>query len=144
MSWTMLAARCSSSKFEPITSRSSATPRALPNASSVLPINVASGAFHEVGYTAEYRETKVHPTSQVAFAGKVIPAFKACVDTVTELHKKTPYTRCIGWDLTVDQEEHVQLMEWNAWSAGIGFHEATQGPCFADLGWERLRNDRAR
>lgn len=107
-----------------------------------VPIHIASGAFHDVGYTAEYRETKVHPMSQVTFAGKVIPAFKACVDTVTELHKKIPYTRCIGWDVTVDREETVQLMEWNAWSPGIGFHEATQGPCFADLGWEGLRNER--
>ena len=109
-----------------------------------VPIHIESGAFHDVGYTAEYRETKVHPMSQVAFAGKMIPAFKACVDTVTELHKKTPYTRCIGWDVTIDREETVRLMEWNAWSPGIGFHEATQGPCFADLGWERLRNERGR
>ncbi|BFU89848.1 MAG: hypothetical protein NTAFB01_10350 [Nitrospira sp.] len=104
-----------------------------------VPIHIQNGAFHDVGYTAEWRETRVHPVSHVAFAGKVIPAFKACVDTVIELHKKTPYTRCIGWDVTVDREETVQLMEWNAWSAGIGFHEAMEGPCFADLGWERLR-----
>ena len=104
-----------------------------------VPVRIESGMFHDVGYTAEWHETRVHPVSHVEFAGKVIPAFKACVDTVTELHKKTPYTRCIGWDVTVDREETVQLMEWNAWSAGIGFHEATQGPCFADLGWERLK-----
>jgi hypothetical protein len=104
-----------------------------------VPINLESGAFDERGYTAEYRETKTHPTSHVAFAGNVIPAYSACVRTVTELHQKAPYTRCIGWDVTVDQEEHVRLMEWNAEHNGIKFSEATQGPCFADLGWERLR-----
>ena len=104
-----------------------------------VPINLESGTFHEVGYTAEYREIKIHPTSQVAFAGNVIPVFKACVDTVTELHQKTPYTRCIGWDVTVDQEANVRLLEWNAEHNGIKFSEATQGPCFADLGWERLK-----
>ena len=109
-----------------------------------VPINLESGAFHDVGYTAEYHETRVHPTSHLAFARNVIPAFKACVRTVTELHKKAPYTRCIGWDVTVDREENVRLLEWNAEHNGIKFSEATQGPCFADLGWERLRKDRGR
>ncbi|MBS0182188.1 MAG: hypothetical protein JSS39_07270 [Nitrospira sp.] len=109
-----------------------------------VPINLESGTFHDVGYTAEYREIKMHPTSHVTFAGKVIPAFKGCVDTVTELHKKTPYTRCIGWDVTVDEDVNVRLLEWNAEHNGIKFSEATQGPCFADLGWERLKNERAR
>lgn len=106
-----------------------------------VPINIKSGALHEVGYTAEWRETRIHPTSHVAFAGKVIPAFGECVRTVTELHGKVPYVRCIGWDVTVDREEHVRLMEWNGGHNGHSFPEATQGPCFADLGWERLRNE---
>lgn len=109
-----------------------------------VPINLESGAFYDVGYTAEYRETRSHPTSHVAFAGNEIPAFRTCVRTVTELHKKAPYARCIGWDVTVDREENVRLLEWNAEHNGIKFSEATQGPCFADLGWERLRNERPR
>jgi hypothetical protein len=104
-----------------------------------VPINLESGAFSDVGYTAEWLETKIHPTSHETFAGNVIPAFKTCVRTVTELHKKTPFARCVGWDVTVDREENVRLLEWNAACIGIKFAEATQGPCFADLGWERLR-----
>lgn len=64
-------------------------------------------------------------------------AFKTCVLTVTKLHKKAPYARCIGWDVTVDGDENVRLLEWNPEHNGIKFSEATQGPCFADLGWER-------
>lgn len=109
-----------------------------------VPINMDGGAFSDLGYTAEYREITVHPTSQVAFAGHVIPAFSACLRTVIELHKRAPYTRCIGWDVTVDREEHVRLMEWNAEHNGIKFSEATQGPCFADLGWERLGHEGGR
>ncbi len=104
-----------------------------------VPINVKSGAFHDVGYTAEWLETRVHPTSHMAFSGNVIPVFEACVRTVTELHRKVPYARCIGWDVTVDREENVQLLEWNAGHNGHSFPEATQGPCFADLGWEKMR-----
>jgi hypothetical protein len=34
-------------------------------------------------------------------------------------------------------------MEWNALHNDIKFSEATQGPCFTDLRWERFarRND---
>lgn len=108
-----------------------------------VPINIKSGRFHDVGYTPEWLETRLHPTSHMTFAGNVIPAFQACVRTVTELHKKVPYVRCIGWDVTVDREENVRLLEWKAGHNGHSFPEATQGPCFTDLGWERLRNERA-
>jgi hypothetical protein len=33
-------------------------------------------------------------------------------------------------------------MEWNGSFPGIKFHEATQGPCFDDLGWEQLTEER--
>ncbi len=61
-----------------------------------VPIHIEGGAFHDMGYTAKWLETRIHPTSHVAFAGNAIPAFTACVRTVTELHQKVPYARCIG------------------------------------------------
>lgn len=110
-----------------------------------MPLHIKSSvkavlrAFHDIGYTVRWLETRIHPTSHMAFAGNVIPAFTTCVRTVTELHQKAPYARCIGWDVTVDREENVRLMEWNAGHNGHSSPEATQGPCFADLGSERLR-----
>lgn len=103
-------------------------------------IDQQSGAFDQVGYTTDWLEIENHPTSMTCFAGNVIPAFKECLQTVTRLHRKAPYARCIGWDLTVDDKEQVCVMEWNANHNDIKFSEATQGPCFADLGWEKLRH----
>jgi hypothetical protein len=54
-------------------------------------------------------------------------------------HARTPLVRCIGWDMTVDHEGGVQILEWNGGHRNIKFTEATQGPCFADLGWTKLR-----
>lgn len=104
-----------------------------------VPINLQSGAFSDIGYTTEWLETNVHPTSNVKFSGNFVPSFKDAIRLVVELHKKAPYARCIGWDLTVDEENKVRLMEWNAGHNDIKFSEATQGPCFADLHWERLK-----
>lgn len=104
-----------------------------------LPIDIKSGAFNNVGFTPDWLEIECHPTSKVKFHGKSIPAYNKCLELVTTLHKKVPYARCIGWDVILDDGEKVRIMEWNAEHNGIKFTEATQGPCFSDLHWERLR-----
>lgn len=106
-----------------------------------VPIDIKSGAFNDVGFTPDWLEVDCHPTTKAKFRGKVIPAYQDCLELVTSLHKKVPYTRCIGWDLAIDDQEHVRIMEWNAEHNGIKFTEATQGPCFSDLHWERLNID---
>jgi len=105
-----------------------------------IPIDIKSGAFNQIGFTPDWLEVDRHPTSKVKFQGKVIPAYDECLELVTRLHKRVPYARCIGWDVTLDDRENVKIMEWNAEHNGIKFTEATQGPCFSDLHWERLRD----
>jgi hypothetical protein len=105
-----------------------------------VPIDLATGAFSEIGYMGPlWEEIPAHPASNAVFRDNVLPAFKECVSTVVGLHRTYPYTRHIGWDLAVDTEEKVRVMEWNGYSVGIMTIEMTQGPCFADLGWEKLR-----
>ena len=81
---------------------------------------------------------RLTPDSGVRFSGVKIPAFAQCVATVLDLHQRIPFARCIGWDVTVDADENVQVMEWNGEHNDVKFSEATQGPCFSDLKWERL------
>jgi hypothetical protein len=104
-----------------------------------IPIDLSSGAFSDVGYTAQWDPMPQHPTSKETFAGKVFPAFTSCLRVACDLHRKVPFARCIGWDLAVDANERVNVMEWNATYNAIRFSEATQGPCFVGLGWENLR-----
>lgn len=106
-----------------------------------IPIDRKSGAFNDVGFTPDWLEIECHPTSRVKFQGRFIPAYDDCLKLVTMLHKKVPYARCIGWDVTLDDKQRVRVMEWNAEHNDIKFSEATQGPCFSDLHWERLRVD---
>lgn len=103
-----------------------------------IPIDMQNGAFNNTGFTTSWLEIDCHPTSKVEFQGKSIPAFDDCRKLVTTLHRRVPYARCIGWDVTIDDEENVKVMEWNAEHNDIKFGEATQGPCFSDLHWERL------
>ena len=110
------------------------------NSNIRIPIDLKSGTFSRVGFTPDWLEIDCHPTSKVKFQGKFIPAYNDCVRLVTNLHRRVPYARCIGWDVTLDDRENVKIMEWNAEHNGIKFTEATQGPCFSDLHWERLKD----
>lgn len=103
-----------------------------------IPIDIKSGAFNNVGFTPDWLEIEGHPTSKMKFEGKFIPAYDACLKLVTSLHKRVPYARCVGWDLALDDQERVRVMEWNAQHNDIKFSEATQGPCFSNLRWEQL------
>jgi hypothetical protein len=101
-------------------------------------IDLATGFMQEVGTLPGWRLVTAHPDTKKAFANSEMPHFSACVNFVIKLHQHVPHCRIIGWDLVVDKDEKIVLMEWNGGCLGMSFLEATQGPCFADLGWEKL------
>jgi hypothetical protein len=98
-----------------------------------------TGELGVTGYMPSYLRTDRHPQSDEPFAGHAIPNYRECVRVALTCHARVPFIRCIGWDMTVDHLGAVQILEWNGGHTGIKFTEATQGPCFADLGWHRLR-----
>jgi hypothetical protein len=110
-----------------------------PDSEICVPVDLATGKLYGEGYLADWSANAVHPDSKVRFQGLVLPAYAKCVEKVMALHARMPYARCVGWDVTVDANGDVQVMEWNAEHNDVKFSEATQGPCFADLKWEALR-----
>jgi Sugar-transfer associated ATP-grasp len=104
-----------------------------------VPINPATGELSDIGYTAVWARLDRHPDAAVPFAGQTIPNFESCIKVAIRCHERLRFVRCIGWDLCVDTAGDVKIMEWNGGHNGIKFTEATQGPCFADLNWQRFR-----
>lgn len=102
-------------------------------------IDRETGALGDVGYLPNWMTTDAHPDSGVTFKSEVIPNFEDCLRVVMTNHRKMPYVRCIGWDLSVDTAGKVKIIEWNAGHNDIKFGEAVQGPCFRDLHWEQFR-----
>ncbi|PMS14562.1 hypothetical protein C0Z18_31000 [Trinickia dabaoshanensis] len=103
-----------------------------------IAVDCATGELAEHGYLTDWTVVREHPDSKIRFAGVTIPAFENGLATVLDLHRKVPFARCVGWDVAIADDESVKLMEWNAEHNDIKFSEATQGPCFADLRWDRL------
>lgn len=106
-----------------------------------VPINVAEGMLNEVGYLPNWKKIYKHPDSEIIFKSESIPNFKKIIETAVDLHKKVSFLSPIGWDMTIDMDGNVHVMEWNGMHNDIKFSEATQGPCFSDLGWENLWKD---
>ena len=101
-------------------------------------IDNTTGELGPIGYLPDWQTIEKHPDTLVAFANKPIKGFNKCRETAIRLHKQIPFVQSIGWDMTIDKNENVKVMEWNGAFNDIKFSEATQGPCFSGLGWENL------
>ncbi len=104
----------------------------------MIPINISNGALYAYGFLPNFKMIYEHPDTRAVFEGQRIPHYKKCLDAVLELQSKLPQIRCIGWDVTLDKEGHVKILEWNGTHNGIIVSEAAQGPCFAGLNWEKI------
>lgn len=99
-------------------------------------VDWTDGRMAAQGYLSDWRPVDGHPDTGAEFAGRELPNMPGCVDTVLGLHRRMPLPRYVCWDVVVDAGGAVRVLEWEG--GVVNFGEATQGPCFADLGWDRL------
>ena len=103
-----------------------------------VPLNLINGKMEGVGYTPDWKQIYEYPHDGCRFRGFQYPHYHEACSLVLTLHKKMPFVHSIGWDICVDRHREVKIMEWNGAHNDIKFSEATQGPCFSDLGWEKI------
>ncbi|WP_158847876.1 sugar-transfer associated ATP-grasp domain-containing protein [Algibacter sp. L1A34] len=103
-----------------------------------IPVDVENGELNNLGHSKSWYTLDTHPDTGFEFRNKKIPNFDKIIKKSLELQSSMPFVKCIGWDLILDENDNVQVMEWNGFHTGIGFAEFTQGPCFKGLGWESL------
>ena len=96
-------------------------------------IDLETSKLFNTGYLADMSSTHVHPDTGVSFRNLVVPAFEEACVIVEQLHQRYPFVRCIGWDISINREEQIEIMEWNTGNNAISFHEAMNGPCFKDF-----------
>lgn len=89
---------------------------AVDNASSggiSAPIDLESGAIVGNGYDIDGNEFQVHPDTEVAFKGAVVPRWKEITETAGILARALPTCRYVAWDFAVTPDG-VALVEGNA------------------------------
>ncbi|PWJ17553.1 sugar-transfer associated ATP-grasp domain-containing protein [Jannaschia seohaensis] len=100
-----------------------------------VPVDWRTGLLAADGYLADWTPVTAHPDTGDSFAGRSLPGLDEFVEIVTSLHRKLPLARYLCWDLVRDASGRIRVLEWEG--GVVSFAEATQGPCFADLGWAR-------
>ncbi len=86
-----------------------------------ISVNLKTGELDALGYLTTWLTVDKHPDTGIAFAGRRIPNFDNCISTALELYRLIPYVRCVGWDMVVDKDNEVKVMEWNSGHNDIKF-----------------------
>jgi hypothetical protein len=89
------------------------------------------GSLHDYGIKKDYSRASEAPSGKV-FHGVTIPMWDEIKREVLELHRQIPYANLIGWDVTVDQDDQIIIVEINLDSAEIEAHQVFNGPVFGD------------
>lgn len=89
------------------------------------------GALYDYGVTKDYLKYSESPTGK-EFQGVIIPHWNRIKQEVLDLHRQIPYAHLIGWDITMNQDNQVIVIEINLDGAEIEAHQVFNGPVFGD------------
>lgn len=103
------------------------------------PILDATGALAPYAITADWRRATRHPDTGAAFEGLRVPGFGPAVAHCLALHARLPQFGFIGWDVALERDGAVRVMEFNTAHPETKVLEMTLGPCFRDFRLERYK-----
>ncbi|KJG57548.1 hypothetical protein UA38_09765 [Photobacterium kishitanii] len=91
------------------------------------------GSLTTFGFDCNLNKTTRHPQTQLEFPDNYeVPFFNEMVEVAREKHKLFKSHGIISWDVSVDNNGYVTIIECNtAWS-GLESHQAFHGPVFKD------------
>ena len=97
----------------------------------------ANGCLKEQAYD---RKDNIYYTtdSGIELKGFKIPHFTEMKNLAKIAHKSLPYFKLVSWDITINENLEIKLIEYNAFGQEIYFHQKTNGPLFGELTSEIL------
>lgn len=90
----------------------------------------ADGSLQKYGFYGNGERSESH--NGIIFEGKKIPFFEKIIEAAISLHSVNPVCKIIGWDLALDENNEVVLIEGNAAHPGIAVEQLATGPVFGD------------
>lgn len=103
-----------------------------------LAVNTETGEMQRMAYDPNFTQLQKHPDTGVAFDGGIYPGFDIAKQAILDLHDRLRFSRCVGWDVVIDENKDVKIIEWNGFFNSLRGHEALQGPIMTGLGLEDL------
>ena len=70
--------------------------------------------------------------AEITSQGVIIPHWDRIKQDVLDLQRQIPYAHLIGWDITMNQDNQVSVIEINLDGAEIEAHQVFNGPVFGD------------
>ncbi len=87
------------------------------------------GKLSDFGIRKDYSKCYETPTG-IPFKGMQVPDWDYIKKTVVEFHQHIPYANLIGWDITIDKNGELIVIEINLDGAEIEAHQIFNGPVF--------------
>lgn len=86
-----------------------------------------TGKLFKVGFTEFQERFYEHPDSGIKFEDYIIPNFSRIGKAAKVLHSRLPQLGVIHWDLTLDDEDNVIVIEMNTYEGGIWLPQMAVG-----------------
>lgn len=90
------------------------------------------GSMYRYGYNEFFADIFKTSATGVPIEGEKIPEFEKIKQTCLDLHARLPYFGFVAWDVTLDEEHNVRLLEFNLDGQDTFEHQMFNGPFFGD------------
>jgi hypothetical protein len=101
-------------------------------------VRIQDGGLHDFGFSKKWEFLYQHTETGISFSGLHLPKFKEMSTLCETLHDRNPAFGLIAWDVVVDNQNQIKIMEWNTVTPTYSMDEAAIGPLFKGLGFEKL------
>lgn len=97
-----------------------------------------NGELLKYAFTAMGEKFERHPDTKILFEGYKIPRIKDMIEFTKKYHYKIPHIGIIAWDITLDEDENMVLIEANITGPGIWITQYNTGKGFFGKNTEKM------
>ncbi len=103
-----------------------------------ISIRVKDGVTHDYGFDHNWMLLENHTETGIKLSGLQIPEYSEIKRFCEKLHDQNPHFGLIAWDMMLDENDEIKVLEWNTVTPPYNMDEASIGPHFKGLGLENL------
>jgi len=95
-----------------------------------LTCGINNGYLNAVAYSKYGDCFYEHPDSHLKFEGYQVPSYMEACEMVIKNHSLIPHFRLVSWDIAIDENGVVLLIEINPAYGALSMHQLNNGPIF--------------